>query len=154
MNRRPSFLHSLLSIILFLISSCSSNEIVLDKVIYIPYDYEYFHSNLHFGKDPKSMELKNEFILILGSIDTTSETPPIKMAFISINNKTIQLNLIKENIQNKQIIKEYTGNGYELLIRYPIKPEGDHTKFSESHLTIKHEKLKSEYEVICESGYH
>jgi len=154
MNRKSSSLIYFLSIVLCAISSCSSHEIVLDKVSYIPYDYEYFHSNLHFGKEIKTMELKNEFILIVGSIDTTSETPPIKLAFISINNKTIQLNLLNENIQNDQVIREYTGNGYELLVRYPIKPEGDHSRFSESHLIIKNGKLRSEYDLICESGYY
>ena len=141
-------------LVIFIISSCSSNEIVLDKVSYIPYDYEYFHSNLHFGKKIKSMELKNEFILIVGSIDTTSETAPIKMAFISINHKTIQLNFIKENIKSNQFSQEYAGNGYELMFRFPINQEGDHSKFSESHLIIKYGKSKSEYDVICASGYH
>ena len=154
MNTKSSFLILLLTIGICIISSCSSHEIVLDKVSYIPYDYEYFHSNLHFGKEIKSMELKNEFILITGNIDTTSETPPLKMAFISINNKTIQLNFIKENIKSNQFSQEYAGNGYELFFRFPINLEGDHSKFSISHLIIKHGKLKSEYDVFCESGYH
>ena len=153
MNTKSSYLTSILSIVLCVITSCSHNEIVLDKVSYIPYEYDYFHSKMHFGKERKAMEEKNEFIFETGKIDTTSESPPIEMGFISINHQTIQLALIRRNIQKDLVNEEYAGFGYELLVTYTIKQEVTNSKFSKGHLIIKHGKSKSAYDVVCEHGY-
>ncbi|MDE3145477.1 MAG: hypothetical protein KGL19_15075 [Bacteroidota bacterium] len=142
------------SITLYIISSCSADEIILDKVRYIPQSPDDFQNNWHWGKSIKAMQEKNEFIFVTGKIDTTSEIPPIEIAFISINRKTIQLNLIRRTIENNQVIEKYSGNGYDLLFICEIKQEADNSHFSKGHLIIKKKKIKSEYEIFGEQGYY
>ncbi|MEO8173138.1 MAG: hypothetical protein ABI581_08650 [Sediminibacterium sp.] len=100
------------------------------------------------------MEEKNEFIVAVGTIDTTDEHPSVAVAFVSIDNQLIQLEFIEKTKTGDKTSVAYFGNGFTLLITYPIPQEIDRTIiFKNAHVTISKKKRRSEYEVFSKQGY-
>jgi len=145
MNTRTIF------IILLISFACNHDKIILEKVSFLP---DYFSSSKHFGKDIKSIDELNEFILVTGKIDTTSETPPLKLAIISVDNTKIFMHLDKTTSNNEEVREIYSGNGYALSLIYREKKESSHGLIYEGHLIIEHNSVKTEYNVVGTPGYY
>jgi hypothetical protein len=91
---------------------------------------------------------------VTGKIDTTSETPPLKLAVVSIDNNNISLDLDKTKTNNEEISEVYSGNGYTLNLIYKEKKESGYGLIYEGNLIIEHDNLKSEYKIVGTVGYH
>jgi hypothetical protein len=135
--------------IILTLSSCS-NQIALDRVYFLP---DYFTATYHFGRDIKSIEEKNEYLLVTGKIDTTSETPPINQGVISIDKKKIYLNLIKSLTTNSTTTEEYSGEGYNIKLSYKKSDLNLTSGQVSGSLTVRHGNLTSEYKIVGVNGY-
>jgi hypothetical protein len=141
-----------LTVLLFVLtmSSCNNQKIVLDRVNFLP---DYFTGTYHFGRDIKSIEEQNEYLLVTGKIDTTSETPPIKQGVIAIDKKKIYLDLIKSISINDMTFEEYSGNGYTLKLTYKKNNSELSSEGFPGTLTVRHGNFSSEYKIVGESGF-
>jgi hypothetical protein len=130
---------------------CNHEEIILGKVSELP---ENFSENYHFGKDLRSIVELNDFILVTGKIDTTSESPPLRLAVVSVDHKKIFLTLRKARTSNNEIHENYSGNGYDLNLVFKEKKIQNHSPIYEGYFAIEHNGLKSNYNVVGTSGYY
>lgn len=138
-------------VIVLLGLDCKHEEITLDKVTDLP---EYFSENYHFGKDLNSIVQLNEFILITGKIDTTTESPPLRLAVISVNHNKIFLTLRKAHTTDDGINENYSGNGYSLSLTFKERKIQNHSPIYEGYFVIGHDHLRSSYNVVGTSGYY
>lgn len=129
---------------------CKHNEIVLEKVSDLP---EYFFETYHFGKDIKSISELNEFMLVTGKIDTTSEFPPVRLAVVVVDHHKIFLKLKRVKENGDDITEQYSGNGYDLNLVYKGKKIQNHSTIYEGYFIIRHDNVKSVYNVVGTSGY-
>lgn len=90
--------------------------------------------------------------MVTGKIDTTSETPPVRLGVIAIGEKKIYLNLINKTTSNDIINEEYSGEGYSLKLSYKINDPGP-SKTLEGKLIIGYGNLNTEYTIVGEPGY-
>lgn len=127
------------------------SEIILEDVSDLP---EYFSANYHFGKDIKSIRELKEFILVTGKIDTTVATPPRRLAVFTVNHEKIFLTLNRAKTDNGEISEEYSGNGYNLDLTYKEKKIQNHSPIYEGYFTIRHDNLRSGYDVVGTSEYY
>jgi len=133
-------------------SGCGrQEEIVLGKVTDLP---EYFSETFHFGKDLRSISELNEFTLVTGKIDTTTETPPRRLAVISVGHSKIFIGLKKSTIRNDEINEQYAGSGYSLDLTYKEQRVRGHSPIYEGYFTVEHGNLRSTYNVVGTSGYY
>ena len=144
-----------IALVIFLIGwmglDCNHEEIVLDKVSDLP---EYFSENYHFGKDLRSIVELNDFILVTGRIDTTSESPPLRLAVISVDHKKLFLPLRKTRTKNDEINENYSGNGYSINLVFKEKRIQNHSPIYEGYFVVEHSRLKSNYNIVGVSGYY
>ena len=130
---------------------CKRHQIILDKVSDLP---EYFFEGYHFGADLRSIVELNEFILVTGKIDTTSESPPLRLAVIAIDHKKIFLHLAKTRTMNEETNEKYSGDGYILNLTYKEKHIQNHSPIYEGYFVIEQDNNRSQYEVVGTSGYY
>lgn len=141
----------LFGLILLMVAACSRHPIPLGIVRHLPV---YFHNSMLFGESTKLMEEKNEFLVATGSIDTTDEYPPIKVAFVSIDNRLMQFSYIESTKNGDETSNAYFANGYTLLVSYTIhKEEGDKYTYENVHIRIGNKNRHSEYKVFGMRGY-
>ncbi len=133
-----------------LFTACNHEKVVLEKVRYLP-DYMFIKN--HFGTDLRSMEERNEFILVTGTIDTTSELPPVDVAVIIIDKKEQVLHRSNAVINNNEISEKYSGNGYTLTLDYKKGAQHLFTVY-EGKLVISKGLSSTEYPIIGLEGYH
>jgi hypothetical protein len=126
-------------------------EITLEKVSDLP---EYFSEAYHFGKDIRSIEELNDFLLVTGRIDTTSESPPLRLAVIVVGHTKVFLNFRKAQVNHDEITERYSGNGYDLILVYKEKHIRNHSPIYEGYFVIRRDNNKSQYEVVGTSGYN
>jgi hypothetical protein len=126
------------------------HEIKLGEVSDLP---EYFYETYHFGKDIKAIEKLNEFILVTGKIDTTSESPPLRLAVVVVGRDNIFLKLTKTKTDHELITEEYSGNGYKINLVYRQENIKNHSPIYEGYFVIEHGDTKSQYEVVGASRY-
>jgi hypothetical protein len=134
----------------YVLCSCNREKIILDKVRYLP-DYMFIKN--HFGTDLKSMEERNEFILVTGTIDTTTELPPADVAVIIINKQEQVLHRNKSTVTNNGFSEQYSGNGYTVSLYYTKSNKYLFTAY-EGKLMISKGLSATEYEIIGVDGYH
>ena len=130
--------------------TCKHRQIVLDHVSDLP---EYFLEAYRFGMDLRSVSELKEFILVTGRIDTTSESPPLRLAVIAVDHRKIFLRLSKAKVSNDKITEKYTGNGYVLDLSYTEKHIQNHSPIYEGYFVIEQDNNRSQYEVVGTSGY-
>lgn len=131
--------------------SCSAKRVPLGIVRNIPV---YFQNNLLFGEDTKSMEETNAFILATGKIDTTDEHPPMEVAFVSFDNKLMQLNLTENTRKGEKISRTYTANGLTLVLTYTLYQEGAfNASLINAHIAASYKDRHSYYSVFIKKGY-
>jgi hypothetical protein len=130
---------------------CKRHQIVLDKVSDLP---EFFFEGYHFGTDLRSIAELNEFLLVTGKIDTTSESPPLRLAVIAIDHKKIFLRLAKTQTVNDLTTEKYAGDGYVLNLSYKEKHIQNHSPIYEGFFVIEQDNNRSQYEVVGTSGYY
>ena len=144
-----------ITLVLFVIGwlglDCNHEEIILDKVSDLP---EYFSENYHFGKDLRSIVELNDFILVTGKIDTTSESPPRRLAVVSVDHKKLFLTLRKTRTINDETSENYSGNGYNLNLVFKEKKIQNHSPIYEGYFVVERNGLKSNYNVVGTSGYY
>ena len=134
----------------FLGLKCNHRQIVLDHVSELP---ENFLEAYRFGLDLRSVSELKEFILVTGRIDTTSESPPLRLAVIAIDHHKIFLRLSKTKVNNDKTTEKYTGNGYVLDLSYTEKQIQNHSPIFEGYFVIEQDSNRSQYEVVGISGY-
>ncbi len=141
-------------------SACHKQKIVLQKVQWLP---DYFSESQHFGSSFKSLEERNEFLIVTGKIDTTTEVAPQILAVIMVDKKEIFLDLIKWEKNNGAVKRFYKGSGYELILTDREKKDEmritsvgiPFEKISyEGTAVVKHGNDESEYKLAGEPGYH
>lgn len=143
---------SLLIVISFWIcASCQSHKIALEKVSYLP---DYFSAEKHFGTDIRSMDEENEFILVTGYVDTTSEGPPPKLAAITFQKNTHFLNIKSTQAENGKVDETYSGDGYNIELNYRSNKDSQHGTIYEGTLVVKHDGSSDEIKVVGTPGYH
>jgi hypothetical protein len=130
---------------------CKHHQIVLENVSDLP---EYFFEGYHFGSDLRSIAELNEFILVTGKIDTTSESPPLRLAVIAIDHKKIFLRLARTKTINEETTEKYSGDGYVLNLTYKEKHIQNHSPIYEGYFVIEQDDNRSQYEVVGTSGYY
>ena len=130
---------------LALILSCNNHKIRLEVVSFLP---DYFSSSKHFGTDITLIRQQNQYLLVTGKVDTTSEVPPLKMGVVVIDKNKIFLNLISSTKINDATIEEYSGSGYNLKVIYTIKDQGLSSEEYAGTLSIKQGNLDSKYKVV------
>lgn len=132
---------------IFLLLSCNNDQLTLEGIRYTP---EYFLNSIVWGENETAIKMKNEYLLETGVIDTTSETPPIKVAFIAMQNKTIQLNFQKQDLSSNKIIETYIGNDYTLILtkNKKINSNDDYKAL----VVVSKSGLTAEYELIGKNG--
>jgi hypothetical protein len=128
-----------------LMVSCNSHKIRLEVVSFLP---EYFSSGKHFGLDITSIQQQNQYLLVTGKVDTTSEVPPLKMAVVVIDKNKIFLNFIRSTKINDATTEEYSGSGYNLKVIYTVKGQGLSAEQYAGTIFIKRGNLDSEYKVV------
>lgn len=148
---KPIVFFSVVLVICLAFSSCLRKHIPLGIIRNIPV---YFKNNMLYGENIKSMEEKNAFIVATGLIDTTDEHPPVKVAYMSIDKRLMELTFI-ESIRNEDKITDaYFANGFTLLISTTISKENDPgTRYEKAHIRIGNKNGHSEYTVFGKQGY-
>ena len=146
MNNRIGFIFLLA---LIGVKCSHHDQIILENVSDLP---ENFSGNYHFGRDIKSIEELKEFILVTGKIDTTSESPPLRLAVIVVDHTKVFLNLHKAQVNNDETTERYSGNGYDLVLVYKEKNILHHSPIYEGYFVIQRNNSKSQYEVVGTSG--
>jgi hypothetical protein len=107
-----------------------------------------------FGENIKSMEEKNAFIVATGLIDTTDEHPPVKVAFVCINNRLMELTFIEGTRNGDKITDAYYSNGFTLLVSTTLSKENDpKSTYEKAHIRIGNKNGHSEYAVFGRPGY-
>ncbi len=134
-----------------LATSCNNNSIPLGIVRNIPV---YFKNNMLFGENIKTMEEKNAFIVATGLIDTTDEHPPIRVAFVSIDNRLLELTFIEGTRNGDKITDAYYSNGFTLLVSTVAgKADDPKSRYEKAHIRIGNKNGHSEYDVFGRPGY-
>jgi hypothetical protein len=131
----------------FLFISCNNHEITLEGVRYTP---EYFRNDMVWGENETAIKTMNLYLVKTGIIDTTSEKPPLQIAFIAIDNKTIQLNSGGQTITDNDITQIYETNGYKLTITQSRKIASDSNR--KAVISISRGELSSKYKLIGKPG--
>ena len=129
---------------------CIHHEIILDNVSDLP---ENFIETYHFGKDLTSINDSKKFVLITGRIDTTTDSPPLHLAIVSVAHHKFFLKLLKTNSKDDAMTEKYAGNGYSLDLTYREKHIQDHSPIYEGYFIIRHTNNRSQYEVVGSSVY-
>ena len=135
----------LIAFALTIVTACNRQKIVLQKVQWLP---DYFSESQHFGSSFKSLEERNEFLVVTGRIDTTTEVAPQILAVIMVGKKEIFLDLIKWEKNNGAVKRFYKGSGYELILT-------DREKKDEMRITsvgIPFEKISYEGSAVIKQG--
>ena len=141
----------LMGLILLEVSACSHRSIPLGIIRHIPV---YFQNNMLFGENIKSMEERNAFIAATGLIDTTDEHPPVKVAYVSIDNRLIEFNFIEGHRNGDKITDTYYANGFTLSVSTLLSKEEDpKRRYEKAHIRIGNKNGHSEYEVFGRPGY-
>ena len=150
MNIRLRYTIITILITLLFSSSCTRKKIELEKVRYLP---NYMYIKNHFGTDLRSMEERNEFILVTGTIDTTTEVSPMDVAVIIIDKKEQVLYRNKSDVKNNEYSERYSGNGYTLTLNYK---KGMNHLFSSYEGTLEISKgfSSAKYSIVGVDGYH
>lgn len=146
MNPRLS---AILILTAILCLKCGHRQIVLDRVSDLP---ENFLEAYRFGMNLRSVSELKEFILVTGRIDTTSESPPLRLAVIAVDHQKIFLRLSKTKINNDKTTERYSGNGYVLNLSYIEKRIENHSPIYEGYFVIEQDNNKSQYEVVGMAG--
>jgi hypothetical protein len=150
MNTRIIFSITAFIISLFLLTACKREKIKLEKVRALP---DYMYIKKHFGYDLKSMEERNDFLLVTGTIDTTTETPPADVAVIMIDKQQLILHKTKSVANSNEVKEIYSGSGYSLLLEYTKTNKHLFTSY-EGELEISKPGAESAYHVVGVDGYH
>jgi len=125
------------------LSSCTPS-IKVDKRSASP---ELLECRMMFGQNIHELKLLSASFLQTGVIDTTTETPPIKVAVVMIGRKDYYLHLINTKTEENEIQQSYAGNGYNLILSYHENGSYNHLPKYEGKFTISDSINKAEYKV-------
>lgn len=107
-----------------------------------------------YGENIKSMEEKNAFIVATGLIDTTDEHPPVKVAYVSIDNRLMEFIFIESTRNGDKITDTYYANGFTLSVSTTLSKEDDpKSGYEKVRIRIGNKNGHSEYTVFGKSGY-
>jgi hypothetical protein len=153
MNSSASIRLAFLGTLLSICSSCETIQIKLEpvRILDLP---EYIATDKHFGKNLTSIQEQNEFLLVTGRIDTTSEFPPQQLAIIKINATTYSLHRTIDEIINPGTRQEFDGNGYHVTLQYKRQRTVAGHNVYEGTLAINGFGNSSVYQVTGTDGYY
>jgi hypothetical protein len=106
------------------------------------------HCEYIFGKDINSLKYENAFLLQTGTIDTTTEQPPIPIAIIIIDKKEIILKLKSQHEENNQFNRMYEGEGYKLNLNYKEEAGEYYQTIFPGKFILEKDGYKSEYDIV------